>query len=543
MAASSNNLGAADPEVDVDTDLDEDDDFELLATAAAPPKTLLTPGGQHPWQAPESLIGSLLGERYKLLRLIGQGGMGAVYLAEHVVIGKQIAVKVLGPEYSRNPGDVQRFLQEARAASLIRHDHVVDIADFGYSPGGQAYLVMEYLEGEDLGRTLQSVGAMPWFRASGIVMQIGSALAAAHAKGIVHRDMKPENCFRVKREGDVDFIKVLDFGIAKIVDNHLTKGQHSLTIEGGIIGTPEYIAPELCRGLKADTRVDIYALGIVMYRMVTGVLPFRTDTDNYMAVLSQHLTDAPVPPRQQNPDANIPPKIEQIILKALEKDPARRYQKVEELIAALREAQMTLTGTSSTGILTTLPKLTRARTLRKKPSPMPLGLLLALAGVLLVGVVAIVWTLLGSNLDDDTPVAITTPPPPPTPTPPPPEAPPTPPPTPALAAATDTGEPTSTSTSDGDEAPTQALPDALSAADFRRSAAQIQRSLKASCPGLPGFEVGAKVYVDGSGKPTRVVPEGRQAGSSFSNCVVKLIRQTRFKKARKDSVHSATFKL
>ncbi|MBL8973448.1 MAG: serine/threonine protein kinase [Myxococcales bacterium] len=542
MAASSNNLGAADPDVDVDSD--EDDDFELLATAAAPPKTLLTPGGQHPWQAPESLVGSLLGERYKLLRLIGQGGMGAVYLAEHVVIGKQIAVKVLGPEYSRNPGDVQRFLQEARAASLIRHDHVVDIADFGYSPGGQAYLVMEYLEGEDLGRTLQAVGAMPWFRASGIVMQIGSALAAAHAKGIVHRDMKPENCFRVKREGDVDFIKVLDFGIAKIVDNHLAKGQHSLTIEGGIIGTPEYIAPELCRGLKADNRVDIYALGIVMYRMVTGVLPFSTDTDNYMAVLSQHLTDAPVPPRQQNPAANIPPKIEQIILKALEKDPAHRYQKVEELIAALREAQMTLTGTSSTGILTTLPKLTRARTLRKKPSPMPLGLLLALAGVLLVGVVAIVWTLLGSNLGDAPPVAVTTPPapPPPTQTPPTPEPPP-PTPTPALAAATDTGEPTSTSTGDGDEAPAQALPDALSAADFRRSAAQIQRSLKASCPGLPGFEVGAKVYVDASGKPTRVVPEGRQAGSSFSNCVVKLIRQTRFKKARKDSVHSATFKL
>ncbi len=541
--ASSNSVGASDP------DLDVEDDFELLATAAAPGAakpihTILTPGGEHPWENPEALVGSLLGERYKLLRLIGQGGMGAVYLAEHVVIGKQIAVKVLGPDYSRNPGDVQRFLQEARAASLIRHDHVVDIADFGYSPRGQAYLVMEYLEGEDLGRTLQQVGVMGWFRVSNIVMQIGSALAAAHAKGIVHRDMKPENCFRVKREGDADFIKVLDFGIAKIVDNHLAKGAHSLTIEGGIIGTPEYIAPELCRGLKADSRVDIYALGIVMYRMLTGVLPFRTDTDNYMAVLSQHLTDAPVPPRQQNPSANIPPKIEQIVLRTLEKDPADRYQKIEELIAALREAQMTLTGASSTGIMAGLPTMPRPRTLRKPPR-MPLGLLITLGAVLLVGVIAIVWTLLGSHLadNDDTPTVAAAPhPPPPEPVAPTPPTPPPPTPVPAVV-ATDTGDDTSTTTSDSDDPPTSSLPESLSAADFRRTAAQIQRSLKASCPGLPGFEVGARVYVDSSGKPTRVVPEGRQAGSSFSNCVVKLVRQTRFKKARKDSVHTATFKL
>ncbi len=538
VAASSKHLDPSDPDVDVDTD---DDDFDLLATAAAPSKTLLTPGGQHPWGDPETLVGSLLGERYKLLRLIGQGGMGAVYLAEHIVIGKQIAVKVLGPDYSRNPGDVQRFLQEARAASLIRHDHVVDIADFGYSPGGQAYLVMEYLEGEDLGRTLQSVGVMPWFRASNIVMQIGSALAAAHAKGIVHRDMKPENCFRVKRDGDADYIKVLDFGIAKIVDDRLAKGHHSLTIEGGIIGTPEYIAPELCRGLKADARVDIYALGIVMYRMLTGVLPFRTDTDNYMAVLSQHLTDLPVPPREQNPAANIPPRIEQIVLRTLEKDPANRYQRIEELIAALREAQMTLTGTSSTAIMPGLPTMRRPRTLRKPPR-MPIGLLVALAGVVLLGVVAIVWTLRDSHLDEIPPTVASLPPTPePTPEPTPP---PTPPPEPVpVVAAASTGDTGTTTDADNDEPPAQNLPASLSAADFRRSVSQIQRSLKSNCSGFPGFEVGARVYIDGAGKATRVVPEGRQAGSSFSDCVVKLIRQTRFKKARKESVHTATFKL
>jgi serine/threonine protein kinase len=382
---------------------------------------------------------------------------------------------------------------------------------------------------------------MGWFRVSNIVMQIGSALAAAHAKGIVHRDMKPENCFRVKRDGDADFIKVLDFGIAKIVDNHLAKGAHSLTIEGGIIGTPEYIAPELCRGLKADSRVDIYALGIIMYRMLTGVLPFRTDTDNYMAVLSQHLTDAagpaaragarpPTSPRRSSRSSCAPSR----------RTPNRRYQK--DRGADRRPARGP--ADPHRRQLDRPPTMPRPRTLRKPPR-MPLGLLITLGAVLLVGVIAIVWTLLGSHLadNDDTPTVAAAPhPPPPEPVAPTPPTPPPPTPVPAVV-ATDTGDDTSTTTSDSDDPPTSSLPESLSAADFRRTAAQIQRSLKASCPGLPGFEVGARVYVDSSGKPTRVVPEGRQAGSSFSNCVVKLVRQTRFKKARKDSVHTATFKL
>jgi hypothetical protein len=528
---------------------DEDDDVSLVQTTRAS-ETLLTPGGQNPWQEPDSLVGCLLGERYKLERLIGQGGMGAVYLATHVIIGKQIAVKVLSPDYSRNPADVQRFLGEARAASLIRHDHVVDIADFGYSPQGQAYLVMEYLEGEDLAHTLQRVGRMPWFRVSNVIMQIGSALAAAHAKGIVHRDMKPENCFRVKREGDEDFIKVLDFGIAKITDDRLKKGEHSLTIEGGIIGTPEYIAPELCRGLKADRRVDIYALGIIMYRMLIGVVPFRTDTDNYMAVLSQHLTDPPKPFLDQAPDIMIPPKIEQIVMRALEKDPARRYQTVEELIAALREAQLTLTGASSTALITGLSRLPRARVVKRAPG-MPLGLLLTLAALFVLGGGAIAWTVLGGGGQEPThaPIAAKWDPPaappvvPPTRTPPTPPVP-TPEPKPVIAATSTGGDPDGASAGSAAEEPdSDVLPDSLAGADFRRVIGPLQRSLASHCPGLPGFEVGLKIYVEASGKIARMVPEGRQAGSSFSACVVKLVRPSRFKKARKESVHSATFKL
>jgi len=527
---------------------EEDDELSLIQTSRAS-GTLLTPGGQNPWEQPDSLIGSLLGERYQLLRLIGQGGMGAVYLATHVIIGKQIAVKVLSPDYSRNPADVQRFLGEARSASLIRHDHVVDIADFGYTPQGQAYLVMEYLEGEDLAHTLQRVGRMPWFRVSNLIMQIGSALAAAHAKGIVHRDMKPENCFRVRRDGDEDFIKVLDFGIAKIVDDRFKKGEHSLTIEGGIIGTPEYIAPELCRGLKADRRVDIYALGIIMYRMLTGVVPFSTDTDNYMAVLSQHLTDPPRPMLEQAPDANIPPKIEQIVMRALEKDPKRRYQTVEELIAALREAQLTLTGASSTGLITGLNRLPGARTVVKRSPGMPLGLLLTLIALLVLGGGAIAWTLLGGGGEATHEPVVVARPDPPAPIPvTAPTAPTAPIPTAPVATSgagsssggDDHGESTGAA---ADEPDAGAAPETLPGVDFRRVIGPLQRSLASHCPGLPGFEVGLKVYVEASGKVRRVVPEGRQAGSSFSACVVKLVRPARFNKARKESVHSASFKL
>ena len=519
----------------------EEEDLEIGVEAYEAGDTMMTPGGEHPWHEPQALVGSLLGERYKLLRLIGQGGMGAVYLAEHVVIGKQDRRQGAGPRVQQEPGG--RAALPARGPRRLadpprprrRHHRLRQVA------AGSAYLVMEYLEGEDLSQTLRDVGRMAWFRVSNIVMQIGSALAAAHAKGIVHRDMKPENCFRVKRDGDADFIKVLDFGIAKIVDDRMNKGNASLTIDGGIIGTPEYIAPELCRGLKADARVDIYALGIVMYRMLTGVLPFRTNGDNYMAVLSQHLTDDPVPPRQQAPDAQIPAKIEQIVLRALEKDPADRYQKIDELIAALREAQLTLTGASSTAILQGLPGLPRTRRLRKRAA-VSRGLVIAVAG-LLVGGAAIAWALLTDRPEIPAPVAsipaqsapTLVPPPPPTPLP--------------ELAATTTGDGTGES-GDPDapepeafDPPDRALPEALSPAEFRRVAGQIQRSLKGRCPGLPGFEVSARVYVEASGKVARVVPEGRQAGSSFSACVAKLVRQTRFKKARKSSVHSADFKL
>ncbi|MCA9636080.1 MAG: serine/threonine protein kinase, partial [Myxococcales bacterium] len=167
--------------------------------------------------ASEDLSGEILAERYRLIRQVGRGGMGAVYLAEHTLIGKEVAVKVMGYEHSRRPQDIERFLLEARAASKIRHENIVDITDFGYTDDGLGFLVMEFLEGEDLAVTCKREGRLPWRRALAIALQICAGLGAAHAQGIVHRDMKLENCFRIRRGDNHDFIKLLDFGIAKIL--------------------------------------------------------------------------------------------------------------------------------------------------------------------------------------------------------------------------------------------------------------------------------------------------------------------------------------
>ena len=514
------------------------------AEATRPGGTQLTPGAGQPWHDPEVLVGALLEGRYRLERVIGQGGMGAVYLAEHVVIGKQIAVKVLSPEYSQNPGDVQRFLQEARAASLIRHDHIVDISDFGYTPQGQAYLVMEYLAGEDLAHVCVREGKMPWFRVTNVILQIGSALAAAHAKGVIHRDMKPENCFMVRRDDGEDFVKVLDFGIAKIIDERVKQRAGSLTMEGGIIGTPEYIAPELVRGQKADARVDIYALGVIMYRMLTGSLPFTTDTGNYMAILSAHLLEQPQKPRQRAPEAQIPREIEAIVLRALAKEPGERYQTVDLMIAAIREVQMLLTGASSTGIVANLPVI-KPRTLRasrRRRQSRAMWLAMGLAGAALGGLA--VWLVTGSRAPEPTPQApvpeVLSEPPAKAPTPAPVREP--------AAATTEappadsTGEAPPVDASGGaDEG--EARPTVLSDADFRREVESIQRAVKAKCAGLPGMQLRARIYVEADGSVSRVSPEGPLAGSAFGICVVKQIRAARFKRAQRATVRAANFKL
>jgi serine/threonine protein kinase len=279
----------------------------------------------------DPMISQVVADRYRVLRKLGEGGMGAVYLAEHIVLEKKIALKVLAPELARKPELVARFLQEARSASRIGHENVIDISDFGQSSDGCTYIAMEYLDGKDLGEIVREKGALDWEETREIVLQICRALRAAHDKGIVHRDMKPENIFLIQREDHPHFVKILDFGIAKVMG--LDPQGPRLTRTGMIFGTPEYMAPEQAEGKETDHRADIYAVGCILYHLITGQTPFVADS--FMLMLTKQLIEDPVPPSARRPDLPISPAIDALVLKALEKNRDRRWQSMADLIEAL----------------------------------------------------------------------------------------------------------------------------------------------------------------------------------------------------------------
>lgn len=279
------------------------------------------------------LVDTVLADRYRVVKKLGEGGMGSVYLAEHTTINKRLAIKVLSPEFSHKQDLVDRFLQEARAASMIDQENVVEITDFGSTPNGSVFFVMEFLNGEDLSDTIKTNGPLPWARVKPIMLQIVEALKSAHEAGIIHRDMKPENCFRIKRGSNQDFIKVLDFGIAKVTSDE-GEGKN-LTRTGMIFGTPEYMSPEQAKGEKVDHRVDVYALGVILYELLTGKVPFTADT--FMGILTKHMFEPPAAPSTVVPHANIPEDVEAIILKALQKDREYRFQDMTDMGAAIEK--------------------------------------------------------------------------------------------------------------------------------------------------------------------------------------------------------------
>jgi putative nucleotidyltransferase with HDIG domain len=278
---------------------------------------------------PASLVGQVVGG-YRLVTALRSGGMGTVYYAEHTVIGRRAAVKVLHPEVSRNPQLVSRFLVEARAANDIRHPNVVEITDLGQS-GDLHYIVMSFLEGETLGERLEREKVFDESTTVRIVRQIASALAAAHDHGIVHRDLKPENVFLLNHPDYPDYVKVLDFGIAKLIGVQQANAPHN-TVMGTVIGTPAYMSPEQCRGqAELDHRSDIYSLGIMLYEMLTGTVPFRRDST--ANVLLAHVRDKPVPPLDLNP--KLSKHMNDAIVRALDKDPAQRFASMRELRDAI----------------------------------------------------------------------------------------------------------------------------------------------------------------------------------------------------------------
>ncbi|HEY0711750.1 MAG TPA: serine/threonine-protein kinase [Polyangia bacterium] len=294
--------------------------------------------GDAPASDADPLVGRILSERYRIERKLGEGGMGSVYLAEHVVIQKKVALKVLAPELARKEELAARFLQEARAASRIGQENVIDISDFGRSDGA-VFFVMEYLEGMDLGAALRTSGALGWARTRRIVLQILRALRSAHALGIIHRDLKPENVFLIEREGRPDFVKLLDFGIAKMPGDPGEGGegaQARLTRTGMIFGTPDYMAPEQAEGKVADHRADLYSAGCVLYHCLTGSPPFSAAS--FMALLTKHLLEPVEAPSRRRPDLGIPPELDALVARSLEKDRDNRWASADEFAAAVTRA-------------------------------------------------------------------------------------------------------------------------------------------------------------------------------------------------------------
>jgi eukaryotic-like serine/threonine-protein kinase len=274
----------------------------------------------------DPLIGQVIADRYRIAAILGRGGMGVVYRVEHVHIGKIMAMKLLSGELAHDPQMLKRFQREAQAVSKLGHPNTVQIFDFG-SSDRLAYLVMEYLPGRDLATLIDEHGPLPFSRVAQIAAQIAASVGEAHQSGVIHRDIKPENVMILDSREQRDFVKVLDFGIAKLRDSE----EGLATQRGHLLGTPHYMAPEQIRAEAMDHRVDIYALGGLMYKAVTGDTPFVGE--NPMEVLGKQLNEAPIPVRKRAPTLDIPEEAERIIGKALAKDPNRRYQSM----AALRE--------------------------------------------------------------------------------------------------------------------------------------------------------------------------------------------------------------
>src|SRR5438445_2061401 len=275
------------------------------------------------------LVGQVIADRYHIVKKLGEGGMGQVYLAEHVKMGRRSAIKVMNPSMVHDPDAVARFNREASNASRITHPNVCAIYDFGETSDGLIYLAMEFIEGEPLTDLLEREGALPVPRTVTIFLQVAEALQAAHDLCIVHRDLKPDNVMLTRRKDGADVVKVVDFGIAKAVGGD--QAGQKVTKTGLVVGTPEFMSPEQLSGDTLDGRSDLYSLALVFYRMLSGKLPF--EATSVQETMIKRLTDEPTKLAKARPDLTFPPGLQPVLDTAPARSPVERYQTVAKFAA------------------------------------------------------------------------------------------------------------------------------------------------------------------------------------------------------------------
>ena len=353
-------------------------------------------------------LGATIDGRYRVELVLGEGGMGVVYKGRHKVIDKAVAIKVLRADMARDTEITERFLREARAASSIGNPHIIDISDFGTLPDGSAYFVMEFLDGIPLTSLLRTGDPLPVTRLIRIAQQMADGLQAAHQREIVHRDLKPDNVFIIDRGSEKDFVKILDFGIAKVS----TATTSRLTRHGSVFGTPHYMSPEQAAGAPVDHRTDIYSLVVILYELSCGRVPF--DADNFMGILTQHMYQAPVPIRALVPPQDVPPGLEAIILKCLSKKPDQRFQSMAELFEDLEKLHKGLVPDAVNDMMarsggfnvpadffkSAMPvpvPATPSRMMRRSPWPLYAGIAGVIAAVSIVSFILIFGTQSGAT--------------------------------------------------------------------------------------------------------------------------------------------------